>query len=177
MTTTAPPHPTTLTVASVLTTIAAVEPLRVGVATTLPLPGSPREPARLFVLHFGQPALARKELLYAPHLRTILDGRTGAVVQHGPCTPQDLSVDVPPRRRFTSFGLTDVTDEAFWRARAEAERLAPTIWADYFDGALGDAPRARRATFLRDLQSSVYAPLWPFLRGASPSFFAWLERA
>jgi hypothetical protein len=164
-----------LDVPAVQRLVRTVAPARVGEAATLPLPLLDGDRRALVVLLFGQPALAHKEILYAPHQRVVVDLERAQITADAPCSPADLGVGDPPRRRFTSFGLDGVSDELFWRGRADAERLSPAVWDDFF-AQRDDAPsRARRADLRSAIAASTYAPLVPYLRGAAPAFFAWLE--
>jgi len=155
--------------------VSMVAPLTVGEARTLPLPLVREGRRAVVVLHFAQPALARKDLLYAPHRRTVVDLEGREVTDDAPCTPVDFGVSDAPRKRFTSFGLSHVSDEDFWLSRDQVTRQSTTIWYDFFAGCDDEEGRARRATFLTAFERCTYAPLLPYLRGAAPEFFAWLD--
>lgn len=165
------------TVPEIMAIVSMVAPHTVGEARTLPLPLLVSGRPSVVVLHFAQPALARKDLLYAPHQRTIVDLEERTVLSHEACTPSDFGVPDPPRHRFTSFGLSHVPDEVFWRSRDEVWRQAPVVWRDFFAGRDDEEGRARAATFLAAFERCTYVPLLPYLRGAAPEFFAWLERS
>jgi hypothetical protein len=159
-------------------------PPTVGVATTLPVPAIEAGSLVVTVLHFGQPVLRSKELVYPPRQCTVLDANTGQVLRHEPCSPATFGIDEEPFKRHTSFGLKDVPDDVFWQSRARIAEISPTVWARFFDRARGDASssagsseddRALAADYLSLFDTTTYKPLVPYLRAVAPAFFAWLE--
>lgn len=175
--------PKDTSVRDVMAAISMVAPHIVAEARTLPLPVlRPGGRRCVIVLHFVQPALARKDLLYAPHQLTVVDLEDLSVVEHANCLPSDFGVSDLPSRRFTTFGLAHVPDDLFWRSRDEVARLAPLVWGDFFANRMHEQSddeegRARAAAFLASFERCTYTPLLPYLRGAAPDFFAWLETA
>ena len=168
---------TMLTVPDVLELVRGAFPRMVAVAETLPLPGREEEERVVTVLHFGQPCLQGKEIMYPPRQMTVVSLETKRVLRSEPCEPRTFGIEEDHLKRFTSFGLRDVSAAEFWKAVETIRQISPRVWELYFRSPNRLAPdeESLLATYRASFRKTTYVPLLPYLSAVAGDFIAWVE--
>lgn len=128
------------------------------------------------VLHFLQPTLVRKQILYVPFARSLVDRDSLAILElRRPIRPSDLGVDDVERRRVAGFRLPGSTGQ-FWDGREATFDLSGDVWDDWFEGRSGPEVDDRARRYAEAAHLSTFAAIVPYLRGAAPDFARWLDQ-
>jgi hypothetical protein len=143
-------------------------------ARTLPVPS--RAGSRLVTTLFNYAAIPRKDVVYPPDYRIVIDPTSGEIVEHGKVYRRALGIaDAPEGAAPADYPRPPGAD--YWVKWDRLAAISPSLWALWANGdALGAGERALAAEYAALFDEVIQRPLVPYYHAAARDFFAWIAR-